>query len=773
MRQTLKDMLSKEYHEQRKLVKNGTIQTADEPDEMEDHLIRDLSSSSTPAEQEEAIIHYMNRIMSNACPGCNTRPMSGDSSSVFKHAERIIARKKGSSSLFTFLLSCFASLFRRISHVFYLSDMSRNRIRASSAMTEDASHVECPNSKCRVESFCPCCSQVFPRNRSAPRAGLRGSSKIGWCCDGGRIFYNFALLCGPEAHPDDPLASLYQDQQVVGKNAAASASGEKRSGSGSSGTGYSTGNDTQHEQTEVSPEMQEAQVDSDESSMLTIFAPPGPWFSWDRWSRKSVSYGNKPAESIDSLIFVLEALTEAWPQRRRDSQFDSSPPRLLLAIAHRSPLMIRLAELLVDNITEVQKQLPLYARAMDFLELLADHPPSAPLVKNRRINYPLKKTILPLVFGDAEVEKPDPKNKGKAKARMPQPEAEPAAYDECQSLVDLASNLAKQAHRTMVFYKRGQSQKPGDANETISLCERICRFAEKSKAPPEDGPEGSGPSRAPSKARSEPSPRQDRKEEIKRWLAENNVAPIEDAGWRSNYVYAAELEKSASASVAMRRMHRLGCELAMLEASLPEGIYVRYDEVRPDVMKVLIVGPEDTPYENGLWEFDVLCPAEYPAVPPMMTCKTVVPVPIGANKRRFNPNLYEDGKICLSLLNTWDGQRWIKNESTLLQLFVSIQSMIFCPEPYENEPAWQGMAGTPEAEHYKTWVRRYTVATAMTAWLVRNRSPETGYVWGDVVGRHFELKAAKIVSTVDEWKAMCNMDKNDLKTLAANLKDFL
>ncbi|KAF6835069.1 ubiquitin-conjugating enzyme [Colletotrichum plurivorum] len=769
MGQTLKDKLSKKYHEQRKLVKNGTFQTADEPDEMEDHLIRDLSSSSTPAEEEEAIIHYMNRIMSNTCPGCNTRPMGGDSSSVFKHAERIIARKKGSSSLLDVFVSYFASLFRRISHVFYLSDMSRNRIRAPSAMTEDASHVECPNPKCHVESFCPCCSQVFPRNRSASKAG---SSKIGWCCYGGRIFYNFALLCGPNAHPDDPVASLYQDQQVVGKNAAANASVEKRSGSGSSGTGYSTSNDAQHEQTEVSPEMQEAQVDSGKSSMLTIFVPPGSWLPWDRRRRKSVSYGNKPAESIDSLVSVLEALIEAWPQRRRDSQFDSSPPRLLLAIAHRSPLMIKLAELLADSITEVQKQLPLYERAMDFLEVLADHPPSAPLVKNRRIHYPLKKTILPLVFGDAEVEKPDHKNKGKAKARMPQPEAEPAAYDECQSLVDLASNLAKQAHRTVQFYKRARSQKSGDDKEIIAMCERICRFAEKSQAPPEDGPGGSGPSRAPSNARPKPSPPQDRKEEIKQWLAENNVAPIEGAGWRSNYVYAAELEKSASASVAMRRMHHFGCQLAMLEASLPEGIYVRYDEVRPDAMKVLIVGPKDTPYENGVFEFDVFCPAEYPAVPPEMTCKTVVPVPINGDRRRFNPNLYEDGSICLSLLDTWDGQQWNKNKSTLLQLFVSIQSMIFCPEPYENEPIWHGKAGTPDAENYKAWVRRDTVATAMTAWLVRNRSPEEGYVWGDVVGRHFELKAERIVGTVDEWKAMCNMDENDLRTLAANLEHF-
>lgn len=107
-----------------------------------------------------------------------------------------------------------------------------------------------------------------------------------------------------------------------------------------------------------------------------------------------------------------------------------------------------------------------------------------------------------------------------------------------------------------------------------------------------------------------------------------------------------------------------------------------------------------------------------------------------------------------------------------MQLFVSIQSMVFCPEPYENEPDRHGLAGTPEAENYNAWVRYDTVAAAMAAWLVRNRSPGKGYVWGDVVGRHFELKAARIVSTVDAWKVKSGLPEDGLRTLAAHLKDF-
>jgi hypothetical protein len=35
---------------------------------------------------------------------------------------------------------------------------------------------------------------------------------------------------------------------------------------------------------------------------------------------------------------------------------------------------------------------------------------------------------------------------------------------------------------------------------------------------------------------------------------------------------------------------------------------------------------------------------------------------------RFNPNLYSDGKVCLSLLGTWSGPGWIPNQSTLAQV---------------------------------------------------------------------------------------------------------
>ena len=56
-------------------------------------------------------------------------------------------------------------------------------------------------------------------------------------------------------------------------------------------------------------------------------------------------------------------------------------------------------------------------------------------------------------------------------------------------------------------------------------------------------------------------------------------------------------------------------------------------------------------------------------------------------KYRLNPNLYAEGKVCLSLLGTWSGPGWVPGKSTLLQVLVSIQAMILCEEPIANEPS--------------------------------------------------------------------------------------
>ena len=84
----------------------------------------------------------------------------------------------------------------------------------------------------------------------------------------------------------------------------------------------------------------------------------------------------------------------------------------------------------------------------------------------------------------------------------------------------------------------------------------------------------------------------------------------------------------------------------------------------------------------------------------------------GGGTVRFNPNLYANGKVCLSLLGTWSGEPWMPQKSTLLQVLVSILAMIFVSKPYFNEPGYQSQEGTARGkeknDEYNKKIVEYT-----------------------------------------------------------------
>ncbi|OWR46977.1 survivin-1 [Danaus plexippus plexippus] len=200
------------------------------------------------------------------------------------------------------------------------------------------------------------------------------------------------------------------------------------------------------------------------------------------------------------------------------------------------------------------------------------------------------------------------------------------------------------------------------------------------------------------------------------------------------------------------RMKRLAQEAATLATSLPlsysSSVFVRTDADRLDVMKVLITGPSDTPYANGCFILDVYFPAEYPAVPMLINLETT-----GRHSVRFNPNLYNDGKVCLSVLNTWHGrpeEKWNAHTSSFLQVLVSIQSLILVPEPYFNEPGYERSRGTRVGNsaslEYNSNIYQACVRWAMLDHL---RAPEPCFK--EVIQTHFWMKRNEIMQTVANW----------------------
>ena len=145
---------------------------------------------------------------------------------------------------------------------------------------------------------------------------------------------------------------------------------------------------------------------------------------------------------------------------------------------------------------------------------------------------------------------------------------------------------------------------------------------------------------------------------------------------------------------------------------------------------------------------------------------------------RFNPNLYNCGKVCLSLLGTWSGkggEKWNPKTSTLQQLFVSVQSQILIDNPFYNEPGHEVLynsdAGRETSRQYNNERRYYTLRYAMYD-LIAN--PESYPEFADVIKNHFILKKDYILDLCDKWKAEPN-NKFSKQTIeyADKLKEVL
>lgn len=217
--------------------------------------------------------------------------------------------------------------------------------------------------------------------------------------------------------------------------------------------------------------------------------------------------------------------------------------------------------------------------------------------------------------------------------------------------------------------------------------------------------------------------------------------------------------KTTSEQSHPARVKRIAQEAVTLSTSLPlsysSSVFVRYDTSRLDVMKVLITGPADTPYANGCFELDVFFPADYPQSPMLINLETT-----GHHTIRFNPNLYNDGKVCLSVLNTWHGrpeEKWNAQTSSFLQVLVSIQSLILVPEPYFNEPGYERARGTPSgtvsSRDYNLNICQATVRWAMLEQLL-NPTP----CFKEIIQTHFYLKRTEILQQLDKWLRDLEMD---------------
>lgn len=141
----------------------------------------------------------------------------------------------------------------------------------------------------------------------------------------------------------------------------------------------------------------------------------------------------------------------------------------------------------------------------------------------------------------------------------------------------------------------------------------------------------------------------------------------------------------------MAAQKRIIKDLAILEKNKDDlqsrGIYFRPNEDNFYELDVLIVpreksdGELKSPYSYGFFMFHFTMSTDYPMLPPDIQFYPM------QSKYRLHPNYYENGKVCLSVINTWGGNDW--SPATSLHALINILEERFSEDAILFEPSME------------------------------------------------------------------------------------
>jgi ubiquitin-protein ligase len=217
--------------------------------------------------------------------------------------------------------------------------------------------------------------------------------------------------------------------------------------------------------------------------------------------------------------------------------------------------------------------------------------------------------------------------------------------------------------------------------------------------------------------------------------------------------------------MASRSIKRIMIDYKEILKDPLDGIYYTHDETNSTRGYALIIGPEGTPYEFGYYMFDFTFPDNYPFSPPTVKFVTY------DGFTRFNPNLYINGRVCLSILNTWSGEKWSSCQS-IRSVLLTLRTLILNDTPLLNEP--EVTKEHRDYENYNTLIEYKNVEIAILKYLDKTNLPYEFHSFYPIMVecflKHYEYFLEKFK---DRQQKLINMYLYNTQMIGLNYKNLV
>ncbi|KAH7820800.1 putative ubiquitin carrier-like protein [Monocercomonoides exilis] len=155
-------------------------------------------------------------------------------------------------------------------------------------------------------------------------------------------------------------------------------------------------------------------------------------------------------------------------------------------------------------------------------------------------------------------------------------------------------------------------------------------------------------------------------------------------GWM---ISAIILAVTTMTTAARRRLMK---DFKRTQVDSPDGIRAVPLDTNILIWKAVIFGPDNTPWEGGVFKLIMQYSEEYPNKPPVVKFLTKI----------FHPNVYADGSICLDILQ----KEWSSIYDSIA-ILTSIQSLLTDPNPASPANAEAAKLFTDNPREYERRVR--------------------------------------------------------------------